>query len=320
MQFRVGQRIRLLHDTGEGVVVRLLDRDHVEVDLGQEFTVDVHVDEIIPVSNAEGRFFQTKEDEEKAHEKRAESLKKLGVSILDVSLAIVHSEDQHYEGYLVNPEPADIVFTCYLKARGKYTGIGAGKLPSGEARKLFGLDQAEFAEAKGFYFQVLPFVTGKSYPHTPLQREIPFTRNSLASPAIYVQALRREGWIFSLRTDPQVADIKAIEETEFVRIRQEETPVRRPDPELDLHIEALVRNPATLKPGEILDFQLRRLEQALSDAVIFNYAGLTVIHGIGEGKLKAAVHELLKKTRHVKQFHAADPTRYGAGATRVLFR
>ena len=43
MRYRIGQKVRLLHDSGEGVIISLIDKYHVEVDLGDDFPIDVHI-------------------------------------------------------------------------------------------------------------------------------------------------------------------------------------------------------------------------------------------------------------------------------------
>ena len=50
---RVGQRVRFLHDSGEGVISGLVDKQHVEVDMGDDFPMEVHISEVIPVAEEE---------------------------------------------------------------------------------------------------------------------------------------------------------------------------------------------------------------------------------------------------------------------------
>ena len=77
MDFRVGQRVRLLHESGEGVIVRLIDKKTVEVDMGDDFPIDVAVDELILIDQAERRYMGGKadEDEKQDAEKRSKAIK-----------------------------------------------------------------------------------------------------------------------------------------------------------------------------------------------------------------------------------------------------
>jgi DNA mismatch repair protein MutS2 len=62
---------------------------------------------------------------------------------------------------------------------------------------------------------------------------------------------------------------------------------------------------------------LRRLEEFLDQAYLTNRAEVRIVHGIGSGALKKAVHEYLADSPYCAEFHQADPHRGGAGATVV---
>ncbi len=62
---------------------------------------------------------------------------------------------------------------------------------------------------------------------------------------------------------------------------------------------------------------LRRLEEFLDQAYLTNHAEVRVIHGIGSGALKKAVHEYLSSSPYCAGFRQAEPHRGGAGATVV---
>ncbi|TAE48982.1 MAG: hypothetical protein EAZ89_14660 [Bacteroidetes bacterium] len=320
MSFRVGQRVRLLHANGEGVITRLIDKNNVEVDIGDDFPIDMNISEIIGVDHLETSYFARAEEQKTVAEKKVEAVRKLGVSVLEFSMIAVSTGVSKFDFYLVNPEPADMLFTCYARIRGKMSGMAYGQLGSGESRMLFSLAGDDLAETKAFYFQALGYVSGRGFPHEPFAREIAWSRAVTIGDPRMVGAINKEGWIFSLRTNPQAQDTAAIKDSEFVRIRRQDEPVLRPTLELDLHIEALRDDWRTMPVHEILAAQLERLARALSDSLQYNYASMIVIHGVGEGKLKKEVHDILKKTRHVKDFEPADAKRYGQGATKVNFR
>jgi dsDNA-specific endonuclease/ATPase MutS2 len=45
-----------------------------------------------------------------------------------------------------------------------------------------------------------------------------------------------------------------------------------------------------------------------------------VVHGIGKGKLKDEIHEILKTKKEVKSFINKYDSRFGYGATEILFQ
>ncbi len=62
---------------------------------------------------------------------------------------------------------------------------------------------------------------------------------------------------------------------------------------------------------------LRRLEEFLDQAYLANRAEVRVIHGIGSGALKKAVHDYLGGSPYCAAFRQAEPRHGGAGATIV---
>jgi hypothetical protein len=89
---------------------------------------------------------------------------------------------------------------------------------------------------------------------------------------------------------------------------------------IDLHIEQLVPDYKGLSSGAIMNIQLRALERSLSLAIAFKQEKLIVIHGVGAGVLREAVHKMLKETPEVKSFRNEYMAKYGFGATEVFFR
>ena len=318
MKFRVGQRVRLLHESGEGVVTKLIDKKHVEVDLGDDFPIDMHVDEIIAIDRKEQSYL-TPEEESKSS---SQSQLSFGPTVSEVSLAILGIENDTYEFFLMNPEPVDMLYSCYSQYPKWYEGSAWGSLPSEEYRHLFSLTGKQMTRLKGFRFQLLSFMPGKGHPHPPILVDFSWNRNRVLSPPRRVKALNAEGWVYSLREDLQKQSIEKIKDSEFIRIKQHDTDNYSIafKPEIDIHIEELVDNPLAYSPSEMIKLQIDHVEKALADALLNNYPGMVIIHGVGSGTLKQAVKLILEKSPHVKSFRPADPARYGNGATEVFFK
>jgi hypothetical protein len=88
--------------------------------------------------------------------------------------------------------------------------------------------------------------------------------------------------------------------------------------EVDLHIEKLIPEWKHLNNFEILTAQLNTFEKYLDLAVAHHQHNLIVIHGVGTGKLKDEIHEILKSRREVKSFINQYDPRYGYGATEIF--
>jgi hypothetical protein len=100
-------------------------------------------------------------------------------------------------------------------------------------------------------------------------------------------------------------------------IRQHIQPARTV---VDLHIEKLTDSWKHLTNGEILTMQLKEFEKWY-DAALANYQPhLIVVHGIGSGKLRDEIHQLLKNRREVKSFVNQFHPSFGYGATEIYFK
>ena len=62
---------------------------------------------------------------------------------------------------------------------------------------------------------------------------------------------------------------------------------------------------------------LEEVDKYLDDAYLAGYGTVRIIHGIGKGKLKKSIQDMLKGHPHVSLFRTADPEEGGEGATIV---
>jgi hypothetical protein len=88
--------------------------------------------------------------------------------------------------------------------------------------------------------------------------------------------------------------------------------------EVDLHIEKLTPDWQNLTNFEMLTLQLNTFEKYLDLAIAHHQHNLIVIHGVGKGKLKDEIHEILNARREVRSFINQYDPRYGYGATEIF--
>jgi hypothetical protein len=88
---------------------------------------------------------------------------------------------------------------------------------------------------------------------------------------------------------------------------------------IDLHIEKIMDRHSHLSNAEILHFQLEEFEKWFELARLNHLPSMIIIHGVGKGKLKAEIHDLLKVKSGVKSFVNQYSDFYGYGATEVFF-
>jgi hypothetical protein len=103
---------------------------------------------------------------------------------------------------------------------------------------------------------------------------------------------------------------------EATRIRQNLEPARSV---VDLHIEKLTDSWKHLSNFEILSLQLKAFEKYYDLAVAHYQPSLTIIHGVGVGKLRDEIHDILRAKKEVKSFVNQYSNQFGYGATEIFF-
>jgi hypothetical protein len=88
---------------------------------------------------------------------------------------------------------------------------------------------------------------------------------------------------------------------------------------VDLHIEKLIDKHTHLNNAEIIQIQIEAFEKWFELGQLNSLPSMIFIHGVGKGKLKAEIHELLKMKKGVKRFINQYSDFYGFGATEVFF-
>jgi hypothetical protein len=90
--------------------------------------------------------------------------------------------------------------------------------------------------------------------------------------------------------------------------------------EIDLHIEKLTPDPDVMDNFEKLALQLKTFEKYLDLAILHHKPSFIAIHGVGSGKLRDEIHEILRLRREVKNFFNKYHSAYGYGATEIYFQ
>jgi dsDNA-specific endonuclease/ATPase MutS2 len=88
--------------------------------------------------------------------------------------------------------------------------------------------------------------------------------------------------------------------------------------EVDLHIEKLVQNFRGMSNFDILNMQMDTVKHKLEFAIKNRLPKMVLIHGVGEGVLKAELDFLLGRYDNIT-FQDANYQKYGLGATEVYF-
>ncbi|MFN2458037.1 MAG: Smr/MutS family protein [Chitinophagaceae bacterium] len=89
---------------------------------------------------------------------------------------------------------------------------------------------------------------------------------------------------------------------------------------IDLHIEKLSDDWKGLSNAEILNLQLKEFEKWYELALAHVQPFLIVVHGVGSGRLRDEIHDILRLKKEVKSFVNQYHPSFGYGATEIYFQ
>ncbi len=114
---------------------------------------------------------------------------------------------------------------------------------------------------------------------------------------------------------------KAIhEKTEPVKrsfIKQKKEEVK--EVAFDLHVEKLVPSAKKMSAFDILELQIETAQRHIDFAIKNRIPKIVLIHGVGDGRLRAEIEYILKRYENV-WFQEAGYQRYGQGAIEINFK
>jgi hypothetical protein len=339
---RPGDKVKFLHEKGEGTVVRNT-KEYVYVDNGDGFELPfMHKDLIImekaPLTKDVPKESQSvfSESEPEIYQTVKKPISKKGVDMgkgiylafSPVNQDIMLVGDIHL--YLIN----------YTKLSGFYVlhtdnneMMYSGKIDSASALLLDTIERKDTSAFRRSVFQFLflessqrgivaPFSTiSELKPERFIKEELYAFNPVLSKYAITTLFMRFDEIQYisgiagkdSRLAETQVSHSKVIENEGLIG-KYKTAPK---EAEVDLHIETLVSNPQSMDDTMKLIKQLDAFKQCLDSAVELGYRKVIFIHGVGVGVLKMEIHKVLRTYENLT-FRDAPIARYGIGATEVL--
>jgi hypothetical protein len=337
MKFEVGDKVTVLHSNEEAEVVEMINDKMVMVEVrGVKFPA--YIDQLdfpyfkrftekknLPLNKAKTFVDQVPVDKSR---KTDNPLDGCWLRILPVLDDDEFGDDvvESLKMYLVNHTDKGMKFQYKLSYAGTPDFSLTNEIPASKDFYLHDIPFDNLNDAPVFTFDFSLIQAEKSKaPHLEISLKLKakqvFTR---------IDGIRKKGEAsFAYKLFDQYPD-KVIEEErpEFLssakggnklydarQSRQHLEPARY---EVDLHIEKLTPEWQNLTNFEKLTLQLSTFEKYLDLAIAHHQHNLIVIHGVGTGKLKDEIHEILKARRGVQSFINQYDPRYGYGATEIF--
>ncbi len=337
MKFQVGDKVLVRHSNEEGEVVDVINDKMVMIEV-RKVKFPAYIDQLdFPYFKrfSEKKLFPEKKPKQFIDDIPAENKKKIEKVIDGVWITFVPVMDSDEFGdevvetlkvHLVNRTPVGYTFKYQLNYFGKPEFELNNQVHAFEDFYIHDVPFENLNDSPSFAFEfgmMKPDKNKATYHEASLRLKPKqlFQR---------IEQLRQKGeatFSYKLfeeypgRPYEEVHDLDPLTKSGFrvydaSRGRQHLEPARSV---VDLHIEKLSDNWEKLSNFEILTLQLKTFEKYLDLAIAHHQPSMIVIHGVGSGKLRDELHEILKMRREVKSFVNQFHPAYGYGATEIFF-
>lgn len=336
MKFNIGDHVSFINEKQEGVVVRIIGESRVIVEIEDGFELEVTPGELVKTMRMKSAP-QVKEttQPDAVHEP-------IAVSEFGDDGQVIWSMLPAKSGavltgpvacYIVNRTSFQLLYTCYIQHQRKWKGIGSGVLAADSLAKVYENSRSAYTESAAFFVQGLLYNEKNLEQNNYFKKECSVMMPDLQSSSIptkSIAAFAKNQLLFSNAPDIPV-DLEILKEKfSPSEVINRKSPSKKPamDPskygiletekEVDLHIEELTDEPGGMTNGEMVQLQLRHFTTEMNEAIRKHIRKIIFIHGVGNGRLKSEIRKELQHYQGIK-VRDADPSRYGRGATEVVF-
>jgi len=342
MNINIGDKVRFLNDIGGGTVVKIISKSQVMVKDSNEFEYPFPTNELIVIEKAKP---EPEKQENNIIKKEPDTqIQKRGIEIKsdnnsEILFAFVKKKNEAFDGFecfLINDSNFYIFYHIVLRGENGFEKMDAEILEPNTKICVGILSRSQINFSKEITIQMVLFNHPHQVLHTMVERKIKivpinffqdyrFLENDFMDEKAYIFELLKEkqGLGESIKTQEDFESNIQNKNLLFEEEPEDDKPQRynpRKKPaviEVDLHINQLVESVIGLSNAEILQIQMKTFHEAMTDAITNKAGKVILIHGIGNGTLKAAIRESLDIQYKLK-YEDASFREYGFGATMVI--
>jgi hypothetical protein len=307
--FRQGDKVSFLREKGEGHFVRYINKKTAVVfhnDYG--FEIDYSVEELIGLSPADSVAADlTFEDDSPENESYPV---KVFTFMNDAGKALVGLYNSSaYQAY------AELFFCLPPRVKLMKSIVLQPGMTSVLPESLTASDALEV------YLQVLFSSTQEILPVKPYFNRLALKASRLFKQENY-QTVKWYGkpiLLYKPRVEKPITPPSAVKEaTGEIEKKVSKPNAPKAYDEIDLHFHVLFPDINAKAVNNKLQLQLEEARKRIDKAMLENYQGIILIHGVGEMVLKNALLKLLEEYS-LREVSDAPMAVYGYGATRVIF-
>ncbi len=345
---KIGDKVRFLSEVGGGTVKRFQGKDIVLVEDEDGFEIPMLVRECVviqtddynvPLKTTVKPSVPKEKSEEDEHPVTYRAPEIRGNDVLNVYLAYVPQDvkaisSTSFDAYIVNDSNYFIDY-LYMSAEGKsWTLRSRGTVKPNMKMHLEEFDKSELNAMEHVAVQVLAYKDDRTFLLKQAVNQefridtVKFYKlhtfrpsDFFAEPALIYDVVKDDvavKQVFVSADDIKAALMhKEVPDKSVPRSQKKHHNVKNEIVEVDLHIDELLDNTAGMSGGDMLNYQLDVFRRTLEEYKDRKGQRIVFIHGKGDGVLRRAILDELKRKYKTYGSQDASFREYGFGATMV---
>ena len=343
MNFKIGDNVRFLNEKGEGFVSKIINKTTVGITIEDGFVIPYQVSQLVYIHDETAPQPIIQKNNSSSTPVHTQSIKKETPSAQNQKekegIYVAFSPDKaelseaDINVWLVNNTAYHIMFTYSLFQNGNFITLETGTIPNNESLLIETIDRTELIDFSTFKIEALFFDTELHEHQAPISESVKLKPIKLYKANAFIEnnLISEKALIMNVCTIGEDAQQTNFEpKTDLSKLlfqkKHQATQTKKSKPhasndpayemELDLHIEELIENFEGMSNAEIILVQLKHFQLNLDTAINNHYRKLVVIHGVGNGRLKQEVRNILSSYKNLKYFDGSY-SKYGFGATEI---
>lgn len=337
-KWKIGDKVKFLDEKGGGIITAIKDQHQVIVQLADGMEVPYAANKLIP------------DDKNIIIHATVQPIDLPNVDNQVLYLAIEANSKNVYQStdfnvYLYNLSEYSFYYAYSVGKSSNYQCLAHGKVQPYEKQRIKNISSTLLKDIDTCQIQAIFYQENLFVPQNPVFETIKLNERTFNSTR-FIQHPEFENPVYIIilkdnfqsvisqasqqkpvqniqvyLTDEELKQLSQFKEKAYYKQKKQQNIKRYQEAiTLDLHIEELVEDPGNLTAHQKLQIQLEYFEKELHNAIAHNVKKITVIHGVGNGRLKQEVLSILSNVEEVKSIEDAPYKTYGFGATVVYIK
>ncbi|AWW31517.1 DNA mismatch repair protein MutS [Echinicola strongylocentroti] len=313
----IGDKVRLLHGNEEGTITRISGSGRIEIEIEDGFKIPAMKNEVVVIHQTEKEYFgegQSAIPQTAPLEAPKSSQPQGGIFISYIPL-----NDKDLSVHLINNTDKDYLFMASEIFGDNSRTLASGNFSAKTSLKIDEKVIAQFEKWPELFFRFIPINHKAEKTQPAFEKKVKFKASSFFKSQQTAPLTGKKGYLFTLNQQTKDLNIKELNQdlNEESAPQPNEKQFKRPEKEIDLHIEKLADDHEFMSNSEMLRLQMETFEKNLNYAIASGMDEISFIHGIGNGVLRKEIHKYLSQLENIKYFQDTQKSRFGYGATFV---